>query len=119
VKALAAKRATQREARQLRTERREAQPPPRTVSMPTPGQEATTEELELAAQWTRKNPGPFIDSDSAAPILGVTPQYVGRLAARSIRSRPGESGTREVKPGGATPAEDWVTDESLRHTSGH
>jgi hypothetical protein len=36
----------------------------------------------LAAEWTRANPGPFVDTDGAAEILGVTPQYVGRLAAQ-------------------------------------
>jgi hypothetical protein len=35
----------------------------------------------LAAEWTRDNPGAFVDTESAARILGVTPQYVARLAA--------------------------------------
>ena len=35
-----------------------------------------------AAEWTRANPGPFVDSEGAAKILGVSVQYVGRLAAQ-------------------------------------
>jgi hypothetical protein len=27
----------------------------------------------LAAAWTRDNPGPFVDTEGAAEILGVTP----------------------------------------------
>jgi hypothetical protein len=36
----------------------------------------------LAAEWTRENSGPFVDTDGAAEILGWTPQWVGRLAAQ-------------------------------------
>ena len=36
----------------------------------------------LVAEWTRENPGPFVDTDGAVEILGVTPQYVDRLAAQ-------------------------------------
>jgi hypothetical protein len=71
-----------REARRLEAEQRRAEQPefPRLV-LP-PGQEATLEELMAAAMWVRDNPGPFVDTDGAGEIFGVTPQYVGRLAAR-------------------------------------
>jgi hypothetical protein len=45
-------------------------------------QEATFEELTAAAEWTGENPGAFVDREGAAQTLGVTPQHVGRLAAR-------------------------------------
>jgi hypothetical protein len=47
-----------------------------------PDQDATFEELMAAAAWTRDDPGPFVDTDGAAHILGVTPQYVARLAVQ-------------------------------------
>jgi hypothetical protein len=47
-----------------------------------PDQVATFDELMAAAEWTRANPGPFVDTEGAAQLLGVTPQYVGRLAAQ-------------------------------------
>jgi hypothetical protein len=56
-------------------------PPPSRLALP-PDQEASFEEFELAAAWTRDNLGPFVDTVGAAEILGVTPQYVGRLAAQ-------------------------------------
>jgi hypothetical protein len=46
-----------------------------------PDQDATFEELMAAAGWTRTNPGPFVDTAGAAEILGVSVQYVSRLAA--------------------------------------
>ena len=82
VEALAAARAARREAHQLEAERRRAEPPPRPLPAPPADQEATFEELMLAAEWTRESPGPFVDTEGAAAILGCTPQYVGRLAAR-------------------------------------
>jgi hypothetical protein len=45
-------------------------------------QDATVEELMATAAWTRDNPGPFVDTEGAAEILGVTPQYVARLAVQ-------------------------------------
>jgi hypothetical protein len=47
-----------------------------------PDQDATFEELMAAAGWTRTNPGPFVDTAGAAEILGVSVQYVSRLAAQ-------------------------------------
>jgi hypothetical protein len=44
-------------------------------------QDATFNELMAAAAWMRDDPGPFIDTNGAAAILGVSVQYVGRLAA--------------------------------------
>jgi hypothetical protein len=35
-----------------------------------------------AAEWMREHPNAFVDSDGAAKILGVTPQYAGWLAAQ-------------------------------------
>jgi hypothetical protein len=43
-------------------------------------QDATFDELMAAADWKRDDPGPFVDTEGAAQILGVTPQYVARLA---------------------------------------
>jgi hypothetical protein len=74
-------RSTRQEARQLERERRLAEPPPRPLPDVPPDQEADFKELMLAAEWTRDNPGAFVDTESAARILGVTPQYVARLAA--------------------------------------
>ena len=45
-----------------------------------PDQQATFDELMAAADWTRASPGPFVDAEGAAQILGVTAQYVARLA---------------------------------------
>jgi hypothetical protein len=74
--------AAEREARQLEAERRRVQQweAPRLV-LP-PDQEATFEELMAAAEWTQAAPGPFVDTEGAAHILGVTQQYVARLAAQ-------------------------------------
>jgi hypothetical protein len=47
-----------------------------------PDQDATFEELMAAAEWTRANPGPFVDTEAAAEILGVSVQYVGRLTGQ-------------------------------------
>jgi voltage-gated potassium channel Kch len=47
-----------------------------------PDQDATFDELMAAADWKRGDSGPFVDSDGAAQILGVTPRYVARLAAQ-------------------------------------
>jgi len=82
VEALAAARTARRVARQLDVQRRDAEPAPRLLPVPPPDQEATFEELMLAGEWTADNPGPFVDTEGAADILGVTPQYVGRLALR-------------------------------------
>jgi hypothetical protein len=46
-------------------------------------QDATFEELMAAAEWTRDKPGVFVNTDGAAQILGVTPQYVGWPAGRA------------------------------------
>jgi hypothetical protein len=72
--------AAAREACKFEVERRRAEQPesPR-LGLP-PDQEATFDELMPAAEGTRDNPGPFVDTEGAAEILGVTPQYVGRLA---------------------------------------
>jgi hypothetical protein len=35
-----------------------------------------------AAEWTRVHRGEFVDTNGAAEILGVTPQYIGQLATR-------------------------------------
>jgi hypothetical protein len=35
-----------------------------------------------AAEWTADNPGPLVDTEGAAKLLCVTPQYVGRLAGQ-------------------------------------
>jgi hypothetical protein len=45
-------------------------------------QDAIVDDLMAAAEWTRAKPGPFVDTEGAAQLLGVTPQYVGRLAAQ-------------------------------------
>jgi hypothetical protein len=45
-------------------------------------QEATLEERMAAAEWTRDDPGHFIDTYEAASILGVSHVYVGMLAAK-------------------------------------
>jgi hypothetical protein len=71
-----------RDARRLETERRRVQRPTPSQPVAPPGQEATFEELMAAAEWTRDHPGPFVDTEGAAVILGVTPQYAGRLAAQ-------------------------------------
>jgi hypothetical protein len=41
----------------------------------------------MAAEgWTHDDPVPSLDTDDAAVVLGVTPQYVGRLAAQGRMS---------------------------------
>jgi hypothetical protein len=74
--------AAAREARQVEAERRRAQQPETPRLVLPPNQEASFEELMAAAKWTRHNPGHFVDTDGAAGIFGVTPQYVGRLAGQ-------------------------------------
>jgi hypothetical protein len=101
VEALAAARTARRVARQLEAQRRDAEPAPRPLPVPPPDQEATFEELMLAAEWTAENPGPFVDTQGAADILGVTPQYVGRLAFRGA-CRGCLRGAQEVSPRGCT-----------------
>jgi hypothetical protein len=54
----------------------------------------------LAAEWTGKNRGPYVDTEGAAAILGVTPQYVARLAAQERLPW----GCRRVTLAGANPA---------------
>jgi hypothetical protein len=71
-----------REARRLELEQRRAQQSESSRLVLPSDQEATFEEMMAAAEWTRENPGAFVDTDGAAQILGVSPQYVGRLAAR-------------------------------------
>jgi hypothetical protein len=68
-------------ARRLEPEQRHAEQETSRFASP-PDQEATSAELKAAAEWTRDNPGPFVGTDGAAEILGVTPQYVGRLAGQ-------------------------------------
>jgi hypothetical protein len=74
--------AAAREARRVEAQRRRVQQPETPRLVLPPDQEAGFEELMAAANWTRDNPGHFVDTDGAAEILGVTPQYVGRLAAQ-------------------------------------
>jgi hypothetical protein len=45
-------------------------------------EDVSFKELPAAAECTRDNSGPFVDTEGAAEILGVTPQHVGRLAAQ-------------------------------------
>ena len=71
-----------REERCLEAEQRRALQPETSRLVLPADQDATFEELMAAAKWTCENPGPFVDSESAAEILGVTPRYVGRLAAQ-------------------------------------
>jgi hypothetical protein len=66
----------------VEAQRRRVQQPETPRLVLPPDQEASFEELMAAAKWTRHNPGHFVDTDGAAEILGVTPQYVGRLAAQ-------------------------------------
>lgn len=74
VEALAAGRARRRRE----TERLLPEPPP---ILPM-DQDATFVELMTAAEWRRAEPGEFVDAVGAAEILGVSVQYVGRLAAQ-------------------------------------
>jgi hypothetical protein len=91
------------EARRLEAEQRRAQQPETSRVVLPPDQEATSEELRAAAEWNRDNPGPFfVHTERAAQILGVTPQYGGRLAAqerlpRLPKGRSGGQPTREYR----------------------
>jgi len=79
IEPLAAAKAKRRRAREEAGQRLK-QKPTRPLPVLPPEQDATFEELTAAAVWTRDQPGQFVDTDGAAEILGVTPQYVGRLA---------------------------------------
>jgi hypothetical protein len=61
--------------------RRRAEPVERPLPELPPDQEATLEERIAAADWTRDHSGPFIDTQEAAKILGVSHVLVGRLTA--------------------------------------